>query len=93
MSAQRALEIGFVSEVLPLDDLLPSAHRLAAAIASQPPTAVQTTLRALWAARDLTPQQSLDLGNVFLHLGTTVQNLEDGQAVFTSGTRIEPKIR
>ncbi len=93
VSAQRALEVGFVSEVLALDDLLPAAQLLAAAIASQPPTAVQTTLRVLWAARDLTPQQSIDLGNVFLQLGTTVQALEQGQEVFASGKRIEPKIR
>lgn len=93
VSARRALEVGFVTEVLPLDEVMASAQQLAAAIASQPPTAVQGTLRTLWAARDLTSQQATALGNVFLHLGTSVEALEEGQAVFASGSRIEPKIR
>ena len=54
ISAARALEIGLVTEVVPMADLLATAHRIAAAIASQPPTAVQASLRSLWAARELT---------------------------------------
>jgi len=93
ISAQRALEVGFVTEVLPLDEALASAQQLARAIASAPPRTIQTTLRTLWAARNLTPQQATELGNVFLHLGTSVDALSEGQDVFTSGARIEPKIR
>src|SRR5580704_11192406 len=57
MSAQTARESGLVSEVVPAADLLDSAHHLAAAIASEPPAAVQASLRTLWAARNLTPEQ------------------------------------
>jgi enoyl-CoA hydratase/carnithine racemase len=93
MSAARAQAAGLVSEVVPAAELLDAAHRLATIFASQPPTAVQATLRTIWAARDLTPAQATDLGNAFLQLGTSQQALLEGQAVFQQGTRIEPRIR
>jgi enoyl-CoA hydratase/carnithine racemase len=93
MSAQRAMAAGLVSEVVPAADLLDAAHRLAGIFASQPPLAVQATLRTIWAARDLSAAQATELGNAFLQLGTSQAALEQGQAVFTSGTRIEPRTR
>jgi enoyl-CoA hydratase/carnithine racemase len=93
ISAARALEIGLVTEVVPSADLLPTAHRIAAAIASQPPAAVQASLRSLWAARELTRSQMLDVGNTFLNLAMSPEALAQGQSVFTSGVRIDPTIR
>jgi enoyl-CoA hydratase/carnithine racemase len=93
ISAARALEIGLVTEVVPAADLQAAAHRVAAAIASQPPTAVQASLRTLWAARELTRAQMLDVGNSFLHLAMTPEALAEGQRAFSSGQRIDPKIR
>jgi enoyl-CoA hydratase/carnithine racemase len=93
MSARRAHEIGLVSEVVPAAELLDAARWAAAAIASAPPAAVQTTLRTLWAGRDLTRRQVLDLGNTFLNLGMRQEALADGQEAFASGRRIDPKIR
>jgi enoyl-CoA hydratase/carnithine racemase len=93
MSAERALLAGFVSEVVPGDQLLESAGQLAAIIAEQPPIAIQTTLRTIWAARDLTPKQATDLGNVFLQLGMSEKAYAEGQKVFASGQRPKPRIR
>jgi enoyl-CoA hydratase/carnithine racemase len=93
MSAQRAHEIGLVSEVVPAGELLDAARWAAAAIASARPAAIQTTVRTLWAARELSRQQAVDLGNTFLSLGTTTKALADGQRVFAAGQRIEPKVR
>ena len=93
ISAARAMEIGLVTEVVPLADLPAAAHRIAAAIASQPPTAVQASLRSLWAARELTRAQMLDVGNTFLNLAMSEAALAEGQAVFRSGERIDPTIR
>jgi enoyl-CoA hydratase/carnithine racemase len=93
ISAARALEVGLVSEVVPLTDLLPTAQRIATAIASQPPTAVQASLRSLWAARELTRGQMLDVGNTFLNLAMSKDALAEGQQVFASGQRIDPTIR
>ena len=60
---------------------------------SQPTVAVQATIRTLWAARDMGGLQATDLGNLFLQLGTSTAALEEGQAAFSSGNRIEPRIR
>ena len=93
VSAARAREIGLVSEVVPAADLHDAAQWAAEAIASQPARAVQATVRTIWAARELSLRQALDLGNTFLHLGTDPEALEEGQAVFTSGRRIEHRTR
>jgi len=93
MSAQRAYEIGLVSEVVPGAELLDAARWAAAAIASAPPAAVQATVRTLWAARELSRRQALELGNTFLNLAMSPEALAEGQATFASGTRIKPKIR
>jgi enoyl-CoA hydratase/carnithine racemase len=82
LSAQTARETGLVCEVVAPEDLLTAAGGLAEVIASQPPTSVQATLRTLWAARSLSPEQALSLGNVFLQLGTSVRALRDGQELF-----------
>ncbi len=93
ISAARALEIGLVTEVVPGTELLRVAHRIAAAIASQPPAAVQASLRNLWAARELSRAQALELGNTFLNLAMSAEALTEGQQVFASGQRITPTIR
>ncbi len=93
ISAARALEIGLVTEVVPAAELQAAAHRIAAAIASQPAQAVQATLRTLWMAREVSRGQAMAVGNPFLNLAMTEQAMAEGQAVFSSGQRIDPKIR
>ena len=93
ISAQRALEIGLVTEVAPASELPSVAHRIAAAIASQPPLAVQATLRTLWAALELSRAQAIDIGNAFLNLAISREAQAEGQATFSTGTRIEPRVR
>jgi enoyl-CoA hydratase/carnithine racemase len=66
---------------------------LAATIASQPPTTVQATLRTLWAARNLTPDQATSLGNVFLQLGTSARALKEGQEAFANQPRSKWRLR
>lgn len=48
VSAHRAYELGIVSEVVPADQLRAAAGRLAAAIATNSPTAMRATKKALW---------------------------------------------
>jgi enoyl-CoA hydratase/carnithine racemase len=93
VSAQRALEIGLVSEVVPAAELQAAAQWAADAIASAPPGPVQATLRTLWAGRELSRRQALDLGSTFLGLGMSAESLAEGQQVFASGQRIDPKVR
>ncbi|MGV0643691.1 enoyl-CoA hydratase/isomerase family protein [Mycolicibacterium sp. XJ2546] len=48
ISAQRAYELGIVSHVVPADRLRAEAGRLAAAVATNSPTAMRATKKALW---------------------------------------------
>jgi len=93
MSAARAHAIGLVSEVVPAEELADAARWAATAIASQPPRAVQATVRAIWAARELSVQQALELGPALLHQGIDPADLEAGQALFSSGARIDWRVR
>jgi enoyl-CoA hydratase/carnithine racemase len=93
VTAETAQRIGLVSEVVASDQLMPTARQIAELIAMQPPAAVQATVRTLWAARDLPISQATSLGNLFLQLGHTTESMEEGQALFRSGARPQPRLR
>jgi enoyl-CoA hydratase/carnithine racemase len=93
LTAQRAHQVGFVQEVVPADQLLDTAGRIAADIASQPAAAVEGTLRALWAAREMARAQALAMAPHLVTLGNQPAALADGQARFASGERITPRLR
>jgi len=93
MSAQRALQIGLVTEVTPASELRERAGWAAGAIAKSHPIAVQGTLRALWAGRELSRAQALGLGWAFVGLGNDPEALAEGQARFSSGERVEWRLR
>jgi enoyl-CoA hydratase/carnithine racemase len=93
LSAQRAHQVGLVSEVVPGDQLLDAAGWAAAAIASAPPLAIQGTVRSIWAGLEHTRSQALHLGWALVGLGTDDESLRQGQETFASGKRIEWKLR
>ena len=93
MSAQRAHEIGLVSEVVPAAELMQAAEWAATAIASAPPTAIQGTVRSIWAARELSRRNALDVGKILIRVGSDPESLLEGQRAFSSGERIQPRIR
>jgi enoyl-CoA hydratase/carnithine racemase len=93
VSAQRAHEIGLVSEVCPLSELHERARWAAETIASYPTIPVQATIRALWAARDLGHKQALDQAYTFIAMGTDAEALRTGQESFASGRRQEWRLR
>ena len=94
MSAQRAHQIGLVSELASdVDDLREKAGWAARAIADSPPLAVQGSLRALWAGRDMGRGQALALGYAFVGLGNSDEALAQGQERFASGARLDWRLR
>jgi enoyl-CoA hydratase/carnithine racemase len=93
LTAQRAHQIGLVSEVVPKEDLLDAAGWAAAAIASAPPLAIEGTVRSIWAGLEHTRSQALSLGYAFVELGTNEESLRQGQEAFASGRRIEWRAR
>ena len=93
MSAQRAHQVGFVQDVVPAADLRETAGRIAHALASQPAAAVEGTLRALWAAREMARAQALAIAPHLVTLGNQPDALAEGQQAFASGHRIDPHVR
>jgi len=93
LSAQRAYEIGLVSEVVPKEQLHDAVAWAANTIASQPPLAIQGTVRAIWAAREMGHRQALRLGYAYVDMGTDQDSIAEGQKLFESGKRIDWKLR
>lgn len=93
MSAQRAHQVGFVQDVVPAAQLLERSGEIAATLASHPPAAIQGTLRALWAAREMARAQALAMAPYLVTLGNQPEAIADGQRAFTSGERQQPVIR
>lgn len=93
LSAETAHRIGLVSEVVPAAELHDAAAWLAETIASQPPVAVQASMRAIWAANDLGRLEALAMAPAILTTGMSKAALAAGQEAFTSGQRIKPRIR
>jgi enoyl-CoA hydratase/carnithine racemase len=85
--------MGLVTEVVPAADLAGAAAGLAASIAANPPWAVQGTLRAIWAAQDLGPLGARSIATALLSTATDKDALRSGTEQFTSGGRVEPRIR
>lgn len=69
ISAQTALRISLVTEVVPLDRLWARAHELAAIIAAKPPTATQGSVRAIWESLDMTRNAALDTALKYCLMG------------------------
>ncbi|GAA4983748.1 enoyl-CoA hydratase/isomerase family protein [Yinghuangia aomiensis] len=70
IGAERAYEIGMVSQVVPAAELRQTAQWAAEVIAQQPPHAVEGTVRAVWAARDMTRAQALSVAPHLTALGS-----------------------
>jgi len=93
LSAERAHQVGLVSEVVPGAELHARARWAAQAIADQPALAVGGTLRALWMGLELSRRQALDHAFLVTHVGTDPVQLAEGQERFTSGERIDWRLR
>ena len=72
MTAERALAIGLVTEIVPRGSLLSRAQELARVIAGQPPVAVQGTVKALWQSLDLTRAQALATAGLYTQVGNPI---------------------
>jgi enoyl-CoA hydratase/carnithine racemase len=76
VSAQTALRIGLVSEVLPRDQLWERAYDLASKIARKPPAAIQGTVRAIWESLDLPRKEAINHGLKYCQLGNPIAQAE-----------------
>ncbi len=68
ISAQRALTIGLVSEVVAREELWDRAHVLATRLASKPPLAVQGTVKAIWDSLSMSVEATRSVPLVYTQL-------------------------
>ena len=93
MSAERAREIGLVSEVVPAAELRERAGWAARVIADSPPLVIQGTMRALWTALEVPRTQAIGLANLFTRVGSDAAAFKAGQDRFASGERPRWRLR
>jgi enoyl-CoA hydratase/carnithine racemase len=87
MSAERAREIGLVTEVVPAAQLRERTIEVARIIADSPALAIQGTMRALWTALEVPRTQAIGLANLFTRIGSDAAAFKAGQERFASGER------
>jgi enoyl-CoA hydratase/carnithine racemase len=93
MTAQRAYEVGLVSQVVDDDELTDTVQWAADAIASAPPLNIQGTLRAIWMGNEVPRSQALGLCSLYTWIGTDPEALHAGQEEFANRPRIEWRAR
>ena len=93
MSAERAREIGLVTEVVPLEELRERAEWAATVIADSPALAIQGTMRALWTALEVSRHQGIEMANLFTRIGSDAATFKEGQKRFESGQRPKWRLR
>ena len=90
VSADTALRIGLVSEVVSRDRLWGRAHEIASAIAAKPPSATQGTVRAIWESLDKPYRAAMEQNLIYTRLGNPL-----GTAELAAGgaASAEPRLR
>jgi enoyl-CoA hydratase/carnithine racemase len=90
VSAETALRIGLVTEVVARGELWSRAHGIAAAIASKPTAATQGTVRAIWESLDRPYRAAMEQGLIYTRLGNPIGKAE---AARSPQPRRPPRIR
>lgn len=69
ITAETALRIGLVTEVVARDALRDRARQIAASIAARNPAAIQGTVRAVWESLEMPRAIALQNGMAYTHIG------------------------
>ncbi|QZA07094.1 enoyl-CoA hydratase/isomerase family protein [Mycolicibacter heraklionensis] len=76
VSADTALRIGLVSEIVVREQLWTRSQEIAATIAAKPPSATQGTVKAIWESLDKPYRAALDQGLIYTRLGNPLGKAE-----------------
>jgi enoyl-CoA hydratase/carnithine racemase len=76
VTAETALRISLVTEVVPREDLWDRAHEVAAGIARKPKSATQGTVRAIWESLDRPYRAAMEQGLIYTRLGNPIGQAE-----------------
>lgn len=88
ITAETALRLGLVTEVVPTAELRDRAHQIAAEIASRNPRTIQGSVRAIWESLDMTRSTALQNGMAY----TTIGNVPPPEGL-PPRTKGEPRFR
>jgi enoyl-CoA hydratase/carnithine racemase len=91
VSADTALRIGLVTEVVEPEHLWRRAHQIAATIAAKPPAATQGTVKAIWESLDKPYRVAMEQNLIYTRLGNPIGKAELGSQPAPAG--IAPRIR
>jgi enoyl-CoA hydratase/carnithine racemase len=90
VTAESALRIGLVTEVVPASELWARADELARMIASHPTAATQGTVKAIWESLEKPYRAAVTQGLIYTRLGNPIGSAEVDRA--TAG-KDEPRLR
>jgi enoyl-CoA hydratase/carnithine racemase len=76
VTAETALRISLVTEVVPRRELWERAHEIAAAIARKPSAATQGTVRAIWESLDRPYRAAMQQGLIYTRVGNPIGQAE-----------------
>lgn len=82
MSAQRAYEIGLVSQVVPLDRLLPTATSIAEKVAECAPLATLGSVEAIWRSLNMGIEDATVLGRHIIMENWHTEDFVEGPRAF-----------
>jgi len=90
VSAETALQIGLVTEIVEQDTLWARAHEIAAGIAGKPSAATQGTVRAIWESLDRPYRAAMEQGLLYTRVGNPIGMAEVAE---NPVPRTTPRIR
>ncbi|MDZ7734296.1 MAG: enoyl-CoA hydratase/isomerase family protein [Acidimicrobiia bacterium] len=90
VTAQTAMDIGLVTEIVDRDQLRARAHELAAGIAAKPSAATQGTVRAIWESLDRPYRAAMQQGLIYTRVGNPVGMAEVAE---NPPPPVEPRLR
>lgn len=93
LSAQRAYELGFVSDVVAPAELLPEALRLGALIAAKPPSAIQGSVYSMWNTQSMSHREIQAVGSALCALGNNAAKSEEQVGGFGDGKTWSFRVR
>jgi enoyl-CoA hydratase/carnithine racemase len=90
VSADTALRIGLVTEIVLREQLWARAHELAAGIAAKPTSATQGTVRAIWESLDRPYRVAMEQGLIYTRLGNPIGMAE---VAADPPPKLDPRVR
>jgi enoyl-CoA hydratase/carnithine racemase len=79
ITAETALRLGLVTEVVTRTDLRPRARQIADSIAARNPKAIQGTIRAIWESLDMFHTAGLQNALAYTHIGNEPRHVPTGE--------------